>query len=73
MLLRLELDRSTAVRLVECAVAESRPIPMQAQVLIRRALGLPFPYPTSGDVVGESCEGTTSITLPMSGEEERHA
>jgi hypothetical protein len=41
--LQLELDTETAERLMESAVAERRPVVWQAEVLLRRALGLPFP------------------------------
>ncbi len=41
MKIRLDIDTETAERLVEAAVAERRPIAMQAEVLLRRALGLP--------------------------------
>jgi len=43
MRLRLELDHETARRLAEEAVRERRPIAWQAEVMLRRALGLPFP------------------------------
>jgi hypothetical protein len=48
MRLKIELDPETTERLVASAVAECRPIPMQAEVLLRRALNLPFPYPDRG-------------------------
>jgi len=41
MRLHIELDRQALQRLIEVAVAERRPITWQAEVLIRRALGLP--------------------------------
>ena len=37
----LDLDADTTERLVEAAVAERRPIVWQAEVLLRRSLGLP--------------------------------
>ena len=43
MRIRLDLDRETASRLVEAATIERRPVGWQASVLLRRALGLPFP------------------------------
>ena len=50
---KLDLDRETFERLVERAAAERRPIPWQAEVTLRRALGLPFPY-------GDSPSGPTT-------------
>jgi hypothetical protein len=49
---RLDLDTDTFTRLVEAAVAERRPVDWQAEVILRRALGLPFPAqePLSGSV-----------------------
>ncbi len=44
MRLKLELDKDTTTKLVECAAVERRPVPWQAEVLLRQALGLPFPY-----------------------------
>ncbi len=46
--LKLELDEDTTVRLVERAATERRPVPWQAEVMLREALGLPFPYPERG-------------------------
>jgi hypothetical protein len=43
MRLRLDLDPQTAEALAVSAVREMRPAPMQAEVLLRRALGLPVP------------------------------
>jgi hypothetical protein len=37
---KLELDTETFGRLVESAVAERRPVDMQAEVVLMRALGL---------------------------------
>jgi hypothetical protein len=45
-LLKIEPDGETYERLVEQAAAERRPIVWQAEVTLRRALGLPFPYQT---------------------------
>lgn len=45
MLLRVNLDREVGDRLRESATAELRPIPLQAEVLLRRALALPVPVP----------------------------
>ena len=43
-IIRLDLDRETWERLVASAVAERRPIALQAEVMLRRACDLPFPY-----------------------------
>jgi hypothetical protein len=43
-LMKVELDPETYARLADQAVAERRPIVWQAEVELRRALGLPFPY-----------------------------
>ena len=40
--LRLELDAETFKRLTQHAVADRRPVAWQAEVLLRRALGLPL-------------------------------
>lgn len=42
--IKLDLDTETLERLIERAVQERRPIVWQAEVLLRQALGLPFPY-----------------------------
>jgi hypothetical protein len=42
-LMKVELDPETYARLAGQAVAERRPIVWQAEVALRRALGLPFP------------------------------
>lgn len=41
--IKLDLDNETFTRLMDVALQERRPIPWQAEVLLRRALGLPFP------------------------------
>jgi hypothetical protein len=43
MRLRLELDQETHDALLKAALVEKRPIDWQAEVILRRALGLPFP------------------------------
>lgn len=45
--LKLDLDQETFERLVEVALQERRPVVWQAEVLLRQALGLPFPYSSS--------------------------
>jgi len=51
--LRLTPDRETYDRLVEIAGVERRPVGWQAEVLLRQAVGLPFPpsaeRPAPGD------------------------
>ena len=46
-LVRVNLDGETFSRLIDAACSERRPVPMQAEVMLRRALGLPFPYALS--------------------------
>ena len=41
--LKLDLDADTYGRLLDQAVAERRPVVWQAEVAIRRAVGLAFP------------------------------
>jgi len=43
--LRLDLDRETFEALGAQAIAQRRTAVWQAEVLLRQALGLPFPYP----------------------------
>lgn len=43
MRIKLDLDDEATERLIESAVAEKRPMPWQAEVLLRKALGLPWP------------------------------
>lgn len=40
MRLQLELDKHMSIKLVEQSVAEKRPVSWQAELLLRRALGL---------------------------------
>ena len=47
MRIQLELDKNTSIKLVERSVTERRPVPWQAEILLRQALGLPFPYSDS--------------------------
>ena len=44
--IRIEIDPETAARLQDVALAERRPTTWQAEVLLRKALGLPFPVQT---------------------------
>lgn len=43
MKIKLNLDRDTAQKLVQCAVSDRRPVSWQAEILLRRALSSPFP------------------------------
>ncbi len=63
--LRVTLDRDTYQRLLETALSERRPVPLQAEVTIRRALGLPFPYahPAQPAEQGISPSGREPIEL----------
>lgn len=45
MRIKLELDPETTEKLIEAAVREKRPVAWHAEVLLRTALGLPFPKP----------------------------
>jgi hypothetical protein len=51
--IRIDLDQETYLVLMENAGDECRPMAMQACVLIRKALGLPVPYPPIIDVTAE--------------------
>jgi hypothetical protein len=60
----LDLDRETYRYLQAAASAERRPLPWQAEVLLRQALGLPFPYP---DVVDATAEPERAAPLALPG------
>jgi hypothetical protein len=45
MKLKLDIDGETYDKLIEVACRERRPPDWHAEVLLRQALGLPFPYP----------------------------
>ena len=47
MQIKIDLDTETSHRLAESAVANLRPMAWQAYVLLRGALGLPFPMEQS--------------------------
>lgn len=57
---RLDLDPETFDTLAVRAAAERRPVPLQAEVMLRQALGLPFPYPARP---GDS---TSAVQHPVS-------
>lgn len=56
MRLRLDLDKETHDRLLEAALREKRPIHWQAEVIMRRALGLPFPSEATGEMETQEYE-----------------
>ena len=58
--LRLDLDRETFDALTAQALAERRPVIFQAEVVLRLAMGLPFPYPTISD--GEASPPTARVS-----------
>ena len=47
--IKLDVDSETYDRLVEQAVVERRPTAWQAEVTLRRAVGLPFPAEAEGE------------------------
>jgi hypothetical protein len=54
--IHVELDTKSFNRLAESAIEECRPIPWQAEVLLRRALGLPAPSPSPLSFVPREAE-----------------
>jgi hypothetical protein len=63
-IVKLTLDHDVLDALTACAIAERRPLPWQADVMLRRALGLPFPCTTS------TCGDTHP--QPANGERDEH-
>jgi hypothetical protein len=53
---RLDLDSETYRRLAEHALAERRPVNFQAEVTLRRALGLPVPYPPAPEPATDAAD-----------------
>lgn len=51
---RLDLDRETYEALASQALAQRRPVILQAEVILCQTLGLPFPYPPTCEAE-ESC------------------
>lgn len=47
--IRLDLDKETFEALNARALAQRRPVPLQAEVIIRQALNLQFPFPATQD------------------------
>ena len=52
--IRIDLDQETYSALMHKADEERRPLQWQAEVLLRRALGLQFPYPPIVDIQTEN-------------------
>ena len=52
--LKIDLDQETYERVVDRAVAEARPIHRQVEVMLRKAVRLPFPYPKLSTVPREA-------------------
>ncbi len=48
-ILKIRVDESVLTSLSERAESERRPPDMQAEVLLRQSLGLPFPVPVEGE------------------------
>lgn len=47
--LRLDVDQETWEALVQVSLDKRRPVPWQAEVLLRQSLGLPFPLDKTAD------------------------
>lgn len=61
MRVKIDLDREMSRRLVRAAVEERRPIDWQAEVILRRALGLPFPRgEINGDLISDRQPATSA-------------
>jgi hypothetical protein len=52
--LKVEVDPETFAALLDSALDEMRPVDLQAAVMLRRALGLPFPIPSSRSARGRT-------------------
>jgi hypothetical protein len=52
--IQLELDKDTSIKLVERSVAERRPVPWQAEILLRQALGPSPPHSNQKQGDGEA-------------------
>ena len=65
-IVRIYLDVGIFDRLAECAIEECRPIPWQAEVMLRRALGMPpsvSEVGSSRNVVAQQ-EGASHVHQP---------
>ena len=58
--LHLDLDRETFEALASQALAQRRPVVLQAEVILRQTLGLPFPYPPSAPG-GDFCTPASEV------------
>jgi hypothetical protein len=58
--LQLDLDRETLQRLADAAARERRPLNWQAEVALRRALGLLLSAPDDGTLCPQSDHATGS-------------
>lgn len=54
--IKIDLDNETFSRLTDLALSERRPIPWQAEILLRQSFGLPFPY-DQGEAIEVEAEG----------------
>jgi hypothetical protein len=59
--LRLDIDQETFERLREVALQERRLPEWQAEVLLRQALGLPFPYPKTADEAPRAAQEAVGV------------
>jgi hypothetical protein len=59
MLVRIDLDPESFGRLADSALAECRPIPWQAEVLLKRALGITTPCSEPCVVVSTPIDAST--------------
>ena len=64
----LDIDAETFARLLDLSLRERRPLPSQGSVTLRKALGLPFPEPTT-DLAPPSpaAEPVTRAVAPAGG------
>jgi hypothetical protein len=61
MRVRIDLDAETTKALVESGLHELRPPNLQAEVLLRRALGLPFPPEPRSSTTNTTSAGKESL------------
>jgi hypothetical protein len=55
-LIKIDVDADAYTRLIDRAAVEKRPVPWQAEVELRRALGLPFPASGASEPAGAAGE-----------------
>jgi hypothetical protein len=63
MRIHLELDSETSKALLTQAMSEQRPVPLQAAVMLRCCLGLPFPFPPTAQSNPTKAESAASVGL----------